>query len=154
MYSIITPKAKASVRRPQPFGLALALAGLVFAGCLGGDPNAAGSPESAARELFHSLLSGDPGVTSYLSAASNKQLDAAAAALAPELDISAARRAVLASSGVPEPRSIVSVRRLKDSKDEVTLEAKLRDGRVVRTAWRREQGKWVAVLNLAPRGGV
>ena len=85
MYSIITPKAKASVRRPQPFGLALALAGLVFAGCLGGDPNAAGSPESAARELFHSLLSGDPGVTSYLSAASNKQLDAAAVVVVPAL---------------------------------------------------------------------
>lgn len=153
MYSIITHKAKATSSRLLVAGAALVGAALLLAGCLGGDPNAAGSPESAQRELFHALLDRDPGVTSYLSAASNKQLDAAAAALAPELELPAARRAVLASSGVPEPRSVASFKRIKEAKDEVTLEAKLHDGRTVQTVWRREEGRWVAVLNLAPVGG-
>lgn len=153
MYSIITHKAKATSPRLRVVRAALVSASLLLAGCLGGDPNAAGSPESAQRELFHALLDRDPGVTSYLSAASNKQLDAAAAALAPELELPAARRAVLASSGVPEPRSVASFKRIKEAKDEVTLEAKLHDGRTVQTVWRREEGRWVAVLNLAPVGG-
>lgn len=153
MYSIAPHKAKASAFRLLGVSATLATGALCLTACLGGNPNAAGSPESAERDLFHALLEGDPGVTSYLSAASNKQLDAAAAALAPELDLAAARRAVLASSGVPEPRAIVSVKRIKEAKDEVTLEAKLQDGRAVTTVWRREQGRWVALLNLAPVGG-
>jgi hypothetical protein len=153
MYSIVSLKAKASTSRLRTAVALLPLLSLMLVGCLGGDPNAAGSPESAERELFYALLSGDPGVTSYLSAASNKQLDAAAAALAPELEPSAARRAVLAAAGVPEPRSIASVKRVKESKDEVTLEAKLRDGRTVQTRWRREEGRWVADLSFATVGG-
>ncbi len=153
MYSIVSSKAKASTSRLRTAVALLPLLSLLLAGCFGGDPNAAGSPESAERELFYALLSSDPGVTSYLSAASNKQLDAAAAALAPELEPSAARRAVLAAAGVPEPRSIASVKRVKESKDEVTLEAKLRDGRTVQTRWRREEGRWVADLSFAPVGG-
>jgi len=153
MYSIVSHKAKATSSRLLVAGAALVGSALLLAGCLGGDPNAAGSPESAQRELFHALLDRDPGVTSFLSAASNKQLDAAAVALAPELELPAARRAVLASSGVPEPRSVASFKRIKEAKDEVTLEAKLHDGRTVQTVWRREEGRWVAVLNLAPVGG-
>lgn len=153
MYSIVSDKAKASAERSRVARALLSVAALLLAGCLGGDPNAAGSPETAERELFHALLSGDPGVTSFLSAASNKQLDAAAAALAPELDLPAARRAVLSASGVPEPRAIASVKRIKDAKDEVLLEARLHDGRTVQTLWRREEGKWVAVLDLSPRKG-
>lgn len=153
MYSIVSHKAKASTSRLRTTAALLPLMSLLLVGCLGGDPNAAGSPESAERELFYALLSGDPGVTSYLSAASNKQLDAAIAALAPELEQSAARRAVLAAAGVPEPRAIASVKRVKESKDQVTLEAKLRDGRTVQTRWRREEGRWVADLSFAPVGG-
>ena len=153
MYAILSHKAKAYTSQLQTSVAFLSLASALLTGCLGGDPNAAGSPESAERELFHALLGSDPGVTSYLSAASNKQLDAAAAALAPELEPAAARRAVLASAGVPEPRSIASVKRVKESKEEVTLEAKLRDGRTVQTRWRREAGKWVADLSFAPAGG-
>jgi len=150
MYSIVHHKAKASTGHLRTAGLILCF---LLAGCLGGDPNAAGSPESAERELFHALLASDPGVSSYLSAASNRQLDVAATALGPELEPSAARRAVLAAAGVPEPRSITSVRRVKESKEQVTLETKLRDGRTVQTRWRREAGKWVADLSFAPAGG-
>jgi hypothetical protein len=153
MYSIVSHKAKASTSRLRTAAALLPLLSLMLAGCLGGDPNAAGSPESAERELFHALLGSDPSVTSYLSAASNRQLDTAAAALAPELELAAARRAVLASAGVPEPRSIASVKRLKESKEEVTLEAKLRDGRTVQTRWRREAGRWVADLSFTLAGG-
>ena len=145
MYSIVSHKAKASMSQLRTAGAILAF---LLTGCLGGDTNAAGSPESAERELFHALIEGDPGVTSYLSAASNKQLAQAAAALAPELEPFAARRAVLAAAGVPESRSIASVRRVKESKEEVTLEAKLRDGRTLQTRWRREAGKWVADLSF------
>ena len=139
MYSIPTHKAKASLLALGPLLLPLALGLLLTTGCLGGDPNAAGSPESAQRELFHALLDADPAVTSYLSSDANRQLDAAAAALAPELELPAARRAVLASTGVPEPRTIASFKRLKESKDEVTLETKLRDCRTLQTrasGWR------------------
>lgn len=153
MYSILPHKAKASTSQLRASVAWLPLLSALLTGCLGGDPNAAGSPESAERELFHALLESNPGVTSYLSAASNKQLDAAAAALGPELEPFAARRAVLASAGVPEPRSIATVRRVKESKEEVTLEATLRDGRTVQTRWRREAGKWVADLSLSRSGG-
>ena len=134
MYSIVSNKAKASTSRLRTTAALLPLLSLLLVGCFGGDPNAAGSPESAERELFYALLSGDPGVTSYLSASSNKQLDAAIAALGPELEGAAARRAVLAAAGV-------------------TLEATLRDGRTVQTHWRQEAGKWVADLSFAPAGG-
>ena len=153
MYAIVSNKAKASTSRLRTSAALLPLLSLLLVGCLGGDPNAAGSPESAERELFYALLSGDPGVTSYLSAASNKQLDAAIAALGPELEGAAARRAVLAAAGVPAPRAIASVKRVKESKDQVTLEATLRDGRTVQTHWRQEAGKWVADLSFAPAGG-
>lgn len=153
MYSIAPRKAKPSLHPSRQSLLGLSVLLWLTAGCMGGDPNAAGSPESAQRELFHALLDADPAVTSYLSAETNRQLDAAAAALGPELDPAAARRSVLASSGVPEPRTIASFKRVKESKDEVTLETRLRDGRTIQTRWRREQGKWVAMLQLAPAGG-
>lgn len=65
------------------------------------------------------------------------------------------RRAVRCSppQAFRSPRSIATVRRVKESKEEVTLEATLRDGRTVQTRWRREAGKWVADLSLSRSGG-
>jgi hypothetical protein len=123
----------------------VALLALTLGGCAGA------SPEDAQTSLLDALSRGDSAsALKFLSARNRQQLADLAAAQATVTGREVTPASLLLAGAVPGPLDVVKTRRESEGSGAVVLAFELRGGAERRIRWHREEGAWVADLDLLP----